>query len=250
MYRKVLVGRIARQAVKVITVSAFQKKLIVEKLGIDESKIEVIHNGVDAHFFDRINADDLKSKLQSYGLKRGYIFFMSNSAPRKNTLGVLNAYAKLLTLNSFSPRLLMKGINESELMQMLKYENLLWLRGYIDMIGYIPTRDLPAIYQGASMLWFPSFSEGFGLPIIEAMASGTPVVTSSISCMPEIAGDAAMLVNPHAPREIAKAAYQILNLPLLAYSLAKAGQKRAATFTCDATTKKTVAIYHEIEKAI
>ncbi|TFF34734.1 glycosyltransferase family 4 protein [Mucilaginibacter psychrotolerans] len=250
MYRKALVGRIAKKAVKVITVSDFQKKLIIEKLGIAEDKIEVIHNGVDNRFFDKVNDGDLQAKLQAYGLKRGYIFFMSNSAPRKNTIGVLKAYAKLLILNSFSPRLLMKGISEAELTKLLKQENLLWMKGYIDTMKYIPQNDLPAIYQGASMLWFPSFSEGFGLPIIEAMASGTPVVTSNVSCMPEIAGDAALLVNPNKPNEIATAAYQILNLPLLKYSLIQAGQKRAASFSWDAATKKTVAIYHEIEKAI
>ncbi|OOQ56921.1 hypothetical protein BC343_17115 [Mucilaginibacter pedocola] len=250
VYRKLLVGRIAKKAVKVITVSAFQKRLIVEKLGIPAEKVEVIHNGVDPHFFDKLSTETLNRTLKRYGVQRGYVFFMANTDPRKNTEGVLNAYAKLLKLNAFTPKLLMKGISAAHLHKLLKQEDLMWLKGYIDLVDYIPQADLPAIYQGASMLWFPSFSEGFGLPIIEAMASGTPVVTSSVSCMPEIAGDAALLADPHKPNEIATAAYQILNLPLLAYKLSKAGQRRAAAFSWDATTRKTVAIYHEIEKAI
>ncbi|AMR30124.1 hypothetical protein A0256_01175 [Mucilaginibacter sp. PAMC 26640] len=250
IYRKMLVTRIAKKAMKIITVSEFQKALIIEKLGISEEKIQVIHNGVDERFFNKCSANELKNTLDCYGLKRGYLFFMANTDPRKNTTGVLRAYAKLLRINSSAPNLLIKGISAQQLHQMLKKENLLNLSSRIDVIKYVQQADLPAIYQGASMLLFPSFSEGFGLPIVEAMASGTPVITSSISCMPEIAGEAAILVNPYDPCAIATAAYQILNFPLLGYRLAQQGKERAKLFSWDAATAKTIAIYHEIEKAI
>jgi len=146
--------------------------------------------------------------------------------------------------------LVMKGIKPERLLQMLKGLKLEWLEQHFDLIGYVDYADLPAIYQGASMLWFPSFSEGFGLPIIEAMAGGIPVITSSVSCMPEIAGDAAIFINPYKPSEIAAAADQILNNTELAESLSAAGKKRATLFTWSSATNKTVAVYHEVEKMI
>jgi glycosyltransferase involved in cell wall biosynthesis len=100
------------------------------------------------------------------------------------------------------------------------------------------------------MLWFPSFSEGFGLPIVEAMASGTPVVTSGVSCMPEIAGDAALFIDPANPTSIAFAAQLILNDPEVAARLSANGRKRAALFTWDSAIKKTVEVYHEVEEMI
>jgi len=109
---------------------------------------------------------------------------------------------------------------------------------------------LPAIYQAASMLWFPSFSEGFGLPIVEAMASGTPVITSSVSCMPEIAGDAALFINPRNPASLAFAAHLLLTDPEMAAKLSANGKKRAAGFTWDKAIKQTVAVYKEVQNLI
>jgi len=250
IYRKLIVSTIAKKAVRIITVSEFQKEIIIKKLGIAADKITVIHNGADERFFEQCSDEQIAEVMKKFELMSGYIFFMANTEPRKNTLGVLNAYAELLEKNTATPRLVMKGLKAEQLQQMLKDLKLEWLEQHIDLIGYVDYADLPAIYQGASMLWFPSFSEGFGLPIVEAMAGGVPVITSSVSCMPEIAGDAAILIDPEKPSEIAAAAEMILNSAELAESLSAAGKKRATLFTWNAATKKTVAVYHEVEKMI
>jgi glycosyltransferase involved in cell wall biosynthesis len=250
IYRKLIVSTIAKKAVRIITVSEFQKEIIIKKLGIGADKITVIHNGADERFFEQCSDDRIAGVMKKFDLLRGYIFFMANTEPRKNTLGVLKAYAELLAKNPAAPRLVMKGLKAEQLQQMLIDLKLEGLEKQIDLIGYVEYADLPAIYQGASMLWFPSFSEGFGLPIVEAMAGGVPVITSSVSCMPEIAGDAAILIDPKNPSEIAAAAEMILNNAELAESLSAAGKERATLFTWGAATNKTVAVYHEVEKMI
>jgi len=250
LYRRTIVSTVAKKALKIITVSEFQKKLIAEKLQIPAEKITVIYNGADERFFDHYSDEKIEKIMAKFQLMRGYIFFMANTDARKNTSGVLKAYARLLLHNPSAPRLLIKGLKEDQLNRMLKLEKLEWMAEHIDTIGYVGYIDLPAIYQAASMLWFPSFSEGFGLPIVEAMASGIPVITSACSCMPEIAGDAALFIDPKNPTSIAYAAQLILNDPEVAAKLSANGKKRAALFTWDTAIKKTVAVYHEVEKMI
>jgi len=250
VYRSMVVAPVVKKALRVITVSEFQKKLIMEKLEIPGDKIKVIYNGADERFFDEYTTDQIDAVLNKFGLEKGYIFFMANTDARKNTRGVLKAYAQLLLHNPSAPRLVMKGINEEKLRQLLESEGLAWLRSEIDLIGYVGYYDLPAIYQAASMLWFPSFSEGFGLPIVEAMASGTPVITSSVSCMPEIAGDAALFIDPRNPTSLAFAAHLLLTDPEMAAKLSANGKKRAAEFTWDKAIKQTVAVYKEVQNLI
>ena len=250
LYRSAIVANIAKKAVRIITVSEFQKKLILEKLHIPSEKIKVIYNGADERFFKKCTHLQIANTLEKFMLKRGYIFFMANTDGRKNTLGALKAYAHLLSHNPLAPRLLMKGLKADQLDHILKQAKLEQLQEHIDLIGYVDYEDLPAIYQGASMLWFPSFSEGFGLPIVEAMASGIPVITSSVSCMPEIAGDAALFIDPQNPKSLAFAAHLVLSDTKLAEKLAANGKKRAASFTWDTAIKRTVDVYHEVEEII
>ncbi|HVW95310.1 MAG TPA: glycosyltransferase family 1 protein [Mucilaginibacter sp.] len=250
VYRSLIVSRIAKKAMRIITVSEFQKQLIVEKLQIPAEKIKVIYNGADERFFTKYSEQQISETLQKFNLSKGYIFFMANTDARKNTTGVLKAYAKLLRHNADAPRLCMKGLNDDQLIALLKQQKLEWLYEKIDLIGYVGYIDLPAIYQAAGMLWFPSFSEGFGLPIIEAMASGTPVITSSVSCMPEIAGDAALFVDPRKPKSLAFAAQLLLTDKELAARLVEKGKKRAAVFNWDTAIRETVDVYHEVEEMI
>jgi glycosyltransferase involved in cell wall biosynthesis len=250
LYRKLIVSTIAKKAIRIITVSEFQKKLIINKLSVPADKITVIYNGADERFFKQCSLQEIATTLEKYLVKPGYIFFMANTDARKNTSGVLKAYAQLLIKSPLAPRLVVKGLKSDQLQQLLKYESLVWLDTHIDLIRYVDHDDLPAIYQGSCMLWFPSFSEGFGLPIIEAMASGVPVITSATSCMPEIAGDAAIFIDPNVPSTIADAAQLILSDNTFANQLSIAGKLRASLFTWDMATKKTIAVYREVEKMI
>ena len=116
----------------------------------------------------------------------------------------------------------------------------------IHRVGYIDYTDLPGIYQGAAMLWFPSFTEGFGLPIVEAMAVGTPVITSHTSVMPEIAGDAALYVDPYQPEEIARQTEKILSDPHLRKDLIAKGEKNALRFNWMDSVTNLIEIYKRL----
>ncbi len=249
-YRSTIVPSIAKKATHIITVSEFQKNMIAERLSIPIEKISVIHNGVDDRFFTVYEENEIASTLEKYSIEPGYIFFMANTDPRKNTSGVLKAYAMLVSKFPSSPRLVIKGLTKEQLQQILRQEGLQALHTCIDVIGYVEYEDLPIIYQGASMLWFPSFREGFGLPIIEAMAGGVPVVTSYTSCMPEIAGDAALYINPDYPQTITHAATRILDDKLIALQLSEKGKERARLFTWENAAKLLVNIYNEAEQTI
>lgn len=250
LYRSFIVPSLAKKAKCIITVSEYQKKIISNKLSIPPEKIRVIHNGADERFFVCHKEREIASVLNRYKIEPGYIFFMANTEPRKNTCGVLKAYSLLLKQYRNAPRLLIKGLTKEQLFLMLAQLKLDSITGNIDLIGYVDYNDLPFIYQGASMLWFPSLSEGFGLPIIEAMAGGVPVVTSHVSCMPEIAGNAALFIDPRYPQTITNAAIQILSDVATNYYLTEMGKQRAALFTWDNAVRQLVDVYNEIEKAI
>ncbi|TAH02920.1 MAG: glycosyltransferase family 1 protein [Sphingobacteriales bacterium] len=242
-YRSLVVPIVVKKAIRIITVSQYQKDIIVQKLNILPQKISVIHNGVDERFFSTHTALEIQNTLLKYDIKPGYIFFMANTEPRKNTVGVLQAFALLCTQTTQAPRLVIKGLNSTQLKSLLEIHQ-------IDLIGYVDYNDLPLIYQGATILWFPSISEGFGLPIIEAMASGVPVITSNLSCMPEIAGDAAILIDPLNFKTIVEATLTLLNDSALYNQIVLKGKKRALDFTWDKAVKKLLLVYSEIEKQI
>ena len=250
IYRSKLVPLVAKKAKHIITVSEYQKNVISEKLSIPHEKISVIYNGVDDRFFVTHAEREIARVLDKHKLLEGYIFFMANTDPRKNTAGVLQAYSLLRKQYASAPRLVIKGLNTEELHKHLKREKSEHLIHHIDLIGYVDYANLPLIYQGASMLWFPSFTEGFGFPIVEAMAGGVPVVTSNASCMPEIAGDAALFINPHQPQTIADAAIKILSDKATASYLSGRGKGRAAFFTWDNAVRQLVQVYNEMEQTI
>ncbi len=249
-YRNMIVPSIARKATCVITVSEYQKKIISEKLSISSDKIKVIYNGVDERFFIKYSESEIVAALNKYKLSQGFIFFLANTDPRKNTAGVLQAYNLLKKQYNSAPRLVIKGLTREQLRQHLECEKAEHLSKYIDLVSYFDYNDLPLVYQGASMLWFPSFSEGFGLPIVEAMAGGVPVVTSGVSCMPEIAGDAALFIDPHQPKAITDAALRILTDITVANSLSEKGKERARLFTWDNSVKQLVQVYDKIEQTL
>ncbi len=249
-YRSLVVPIVAKNASRIITVSQYQKDVIAQKLNILPQTISVIHNGVDERFFNTFTAIQIQNTLLKYGIKPGYIFFMANTEPRKNTIGVLHAFALLCKQTTQAPRLVIKGLNSTQLKNLLEKHNLSFINNQIDLIGYVDYNDLPLIYQGASILWFPSISEGFGLPIIEAMASGVPVITSNLSCMPEIAGNAAILIDPLNCQAIVEATISLLNDSALYNQTVLKGKKRALDFTWDKAVKKLLMVYSEIEKEI
>jgi glycosyltransferase involved in cell wall biosynthesis len=239
-YRKWIVPSVFKKAKKVFTVSEFEKKHIIEKLG-DEHKVQSIYNGVGKKFrpYSTVEQDAIKSKLN---LPDDYFFFLGNTAPKKNMIGFLKAY-KLYTEEIEIPfPVVIAESSKEDLQKMLTEINGLSLMKYIHLTGYVQHAELPEIYASAHCFVYPSLRESFGIPIIEAMACGTYVITSNTSSMPEVASDAAILVDPYNVVEI-KLAMITSQFSLEKEEVIQAGLNRAAQFSWENTAAQVSANY-------
>lgn len=246
VYRRFIVPRIAKKAKRIITVSEYAKKIISKRLGIAENKIEVVYNGVHPSYEQIQNIKQLDNVQQRYRLPDKFLLHFGNTASRKNTIGVLKAYHLYTQQNSHTFPLVITGIERallSKLLQSVKAEELL---DQIILPGYIASDDLPAIYNLAFIFLYPSLNEGFGMPVIEAMACGTPVITSTVTSLPEVAGDAALLVDPYNENEICNAIETLTSQPELCTSLRIKGLNNAKRFSWETAAKKTMAIYKSV----
>jgi glycosyltransferase involved in cell wall biosynthesis len=232
----------AKRAERVIAVSEATKQDLVELLHVDPEKIVVIPLGVDSRFrpFSAREAADFRRR---HYIDKPYLLAVGNLEPRKNLPRLLEAFAQV------APRidhdLVMIGAEgwlTGELHEALAR---LRLGGRVKMTGFIEDSELPGWYAAADLFVFPSLYEGFGLPILEAMACGTPVVASSTSSIPEVIGDAGMLVDPYKIDVIAGALLRMAGETPMKDELRAKGLARAATFTWNRTAELTVQVYRE-----
>lgn len=229
----------------VIAISEATKNDLIQLFGIDSDKITVIYPGMDHALFSRANAEDATRQsqvLRRYGIEGQYLLYVGDSEWRKNLHRVLMALA---TLDS-DIRLVLVGKRASGDVVLQGWIRELGLEGRVVTPGFVPDEDLPPLYGAAEAFIFPSLYEGFGLPVIEAMACGCPVITSNVSSMPEIAGDAALLVDPTDVAQIAEAINKILNGKGLKSALTEAGMKRAAFFSWEKSAKETLALIRSV----
>ena len=247
-YRSLVVPIAAKRAKYIITVSEFQRQLIMRKLKVPADKISVVYNGADERFFERAENHVLNTILKKYNIDGfPYFFFLANTEPRKNTEGVIRAFSIFCKeYPQYNHHLVIKGLTDEILQKKIIACNAENFASRIHRVGYIDYADLPGLYQGAAMLWFPSFTEGFGLPIVEAMAVGTPVITSNTSVMPEIAGDAALYVDPYQPEELVHQADKILSNQLLREDLITKGKKNALRFNWADSVNNLLGIYNKL----
>lgn len=228
----------------VITDSKASKADIVRFLGIPRTKIRVIYAGVSEAYRPQSEAavEFVRSK---YGLPSRYILFVGSVEKRKNLAGLLQAYARLKSINHIPP-LVVVGVAGRKGTAATKALNELGLEEEVNFAGYVLDADLPALYSGAELLVFPSLYEGFGLPPLEAMACGTPVLCSDASSLPEVVGDAAMKVDPYDVEGLAEAMKRVLADANLREELRARGLERARQFTWERTARETVAVYREL----
>lgn len=247
-YRSLVVPIVARRAKYIITVSEFQRQLIMKRLKIPAEKISVVYNGADERFFSRTDAATIETAKKKYKINGfPYLFFLANTEPRKNTDGVLKAFALFCKEHpKYTHHLVIKGLTDEILQKKIIACGAASVAERIHRVGYIDYNDLPLLYQGADILWFPSFSEGFGLPIVEAMAGGTPVITSNLSVMPEIAGDAALYIDPYQPEQLVKQTELLLSDKLLRKELIKKGETIAARFTWTSSVNDLLKVYGKL----
>jgi glycosyltransferase involved in cell wall biosynthesis len=243
-YWRKLMPMALRKVARVITVSHHSKRDIVNLLDIPEDSVRVIHSGVDP-FFKPLDTEITQMGLAALGLQAGYVFLLGASSPRKNIECAVKAFIELKK-QGFSPKLVMTCGNAAFAE---KLQHLLAASGLLGEVAFLPQvsqEDLRVLYNGALCFIYPSLYEGFGFPILEAMACGTTVVTSNTSSMPEVAGEAALLVDPTNPKGLAEAVAQIAQNPGLVSDLRLKGRSRVQDFRWANAAMETFAVYDSV----
>ncbi len=248
MYRRWIVPIIANNAKKIITVSEFEKKRINKFFNFDEKnkKLFAIYNGFGKHFEsidDKVFLEKIKKK---YNLPKKFFFFLGNTDPKKNITGVLKAYNLFLQKSKEKISLVILDFKKNELKKILKEINAENLIQNINLLDYVPNTELPGIYNLCEIFLYPSLRESFGIPILEAMACGAPVITSNTSSMPEISKDASILINPYKFEEITDAIFHILENENLKNIKIKKGLERIKLFSWNNMAKKVLSLYETI----
>lgn len=247
IYRKLIVPRVVKKSRKIITVSHFEKNRIAEYFGIRSSnKLKAVYNGVSSYFKPVTDVAELRTVKEKYHLPDNYFFFLGNTDPKKNTKGILKAFSDFRKHIDADYKLVMLDYDGAELEKVLIEIGDLSLIAHIVLTGYVVNTDLPAIYRQCRTFLYPSLRESFGIPMLEAMACGVPVITSSTSSMPEVAGNAALIVDPSKPEEITGAMISLYHKENLRIQLVDAGLQQAAKFSWNAMAKDVLGIYNEL----
>lgn len=242
-YARAMYPAVARNARLVVTDSEFSKREILKYLHLPSERIQVIYPGVDTEHFQPQSPEAIGVVLQRYGITRKHLLYVGNHQPRKNLLRLMEAFAHMRQRRDY--QLVIGGPRDPRRVELDEAIHRLALQGEVILTGLIPLEDLPALYSGASCFVFPSLYEGFGLPVLESMACGTPVVTSNTTSLPEVVGDASVLVDPYDPQALRGAIERVLESKGLQEELRERGMGRARLFSWDATAKKTLNVYYE-----
>lgn len=248
LYRRWVVPRVIKKSKKIITVSDFEKNRIREFFGWpeDNDKLVAIYNGVSEHFRKIEDESELHRVKKKYKLPEKFIFFLGNTDPKKNTPGVLKAFADFNKENPENIPLVMLDFDPDVLKKMLSDIGEKVLLDQIHLTGYVINTDLPAIYNLCEIFLYPSLRESFGIPMLEAMRCGAPVITSNTSSMPEVSGGAAMIIDPRKPEEITAAMQQILGDEKIREGLIRKGYEQSKKFSWEAMVKEVLKLYEQV----
>ncbi|HIP33252.1 MAG TPA: glycosyltransferase family 1 protein [Bacteroidia bacterium] len=230
-FYRFLIPKTAKSARKIITVSEFSKNEIISMLNISEKKVEVVYNAVSENF-----------KYNPSIKKENYILAVSSLDPRKNFKNLMLAF-KELNLRNY--RLVIVG-SENKVFSNVKIKNLIKEIPNVEFTGYVSDDRLVKLYQKAKLFVYPSLYEGFGLPPLEAMACGTPVVVSNVASLPEVCGDAAYYVNPYDVKNIARGIETVLKDEILQKELIQRGLERVKLFSWERSAEKLAKIIQEV----
>jgi len=233
-----------RRASHIIAVSEAARRDLMAAYGVPSEKITVIYEAADPRFC-RQSAVTVASALARYDLPARYLLFVGTIEPRKN-LGRLLAAFERIYREGLSDALVIvgkRGWLYDDFFAALEHSP---VREHVIFPGFVPDADLPAVYTGAQALVLPSLCEGFGLPVLEAMACRTPVICSNTSSLPEVAGDAALLVDPTHVDEIAGAITRVLTDSALHAQMRVRGEEQAARFSWERTAEETLAVYQQL----
>ncbi len=234
-----------RRASAVVAVSRHAQKEIVEAYPFLDSKVHVTAEAADPHFRPVRDKELLQTARSRYGIGQDFILAVGNLQPRKNLLRLINAFA---SVREQVEAIQLVVVGKAQWQASAVYDSVkrMGLEEEVLFLGHVPDRDLVMLYNCARVFVYPSIYEGFGLPVLEAMACGTPVITSNASSLPEVAGDAAILVDPFSQEQIAHAVRRVLQDSELALSLSRKGLERAQQFSWQKAAQETVAAYQTV----
>jgi glycosyltransferase involved in cell wall biosynthesis len=245
-YARTSMSLAARRATRVLTVSESSKRDIMRFFGTQPDKIDVIYNAYDDRFGVEPREEDVVRVRERYQLHDEFVLYAGNVKPHKNLERLIEAFHLVRNRGLDHLKLVLIGDEISKYAALRRAVHRLQLHKYVRFLGYLPEETLAVMYRLAGVFVFPSLYEGFGLPPLEAMASGTPVVTSNVSSLPEVAGDAALLVDPYDPVAIADGIYRVLTDERLRREMRRKGLARAAQFSWETSARRVREIYQEV----
>lgn len=245
-YRRWNVPRIVSKCQRIITVSETEYANITHTFPALSSKLSVVHNGY-SEAYRPLQEEMVKGITSKYLPDDSYLLYMGNTDPRKNCEGVLQSYHEYLKRSKKRLKLVVTGLKREYVEEMLIANGIESCAPSIVYTGYVPSADLPSLYNGAFAFLYPSLLEGFGIPVLEAMACGTPVVTSNCSSLPEVAGEGGMLVNPFSPKEIADAVLSLEADNELYQQQKVYGLERVKLFSWKNTASSYLKVYKDVK---
>lgn len=248
-----------RKADIIITLSKNSRRDIVRLLPVAEGKVEVIYLAADSNFVPLKEKEQLIEIRRKYSIKHEFILYVGGFGYNKNINRLIRAFHQFLLISNHKWQLILTGKSPNEKIAnsgdvtrhegVTEIKNLIHSLGLVNEVvftGFVPDEDLPALYSAASLFVFPSLYEGFGLPPLEAMACGTPVIASNTSSLPEVIGDAGILVNPLSIKEMTEAMTSVLSSDTLQRGLSQKGLERAKRFSWEKTARETLTVYQKL----
>ena len=247
-YARAALWTAARKSDRILTVSETSKRDILRFLHVPPEKMAVIHNAIDERFWLDPGEEQIVRTRERYQLNDPFVLYVGNIKPHKNLERLIEAFHRVRGRGLDQLKLLIIGDEISRLQSLRRTVHRLMLHKHVRFFGFVPPETLAVLYRLASVFVFPSLYEGFGLPPLEAMASGTPVVTSNVSSLPEVVGDAAVLVDPYDAEAIADGIMRVLSDAELRVELRRRGLARAQAYSWERSVRRIHEIYQEVAR--
>jgi glycosyltransferase involved in cell wall biosynthesis len=247
IYRKMLLPWVVKKCKRIVTVSKDERKTIIERLKINPEKINVVYNGVSETFALSLSVETKARAKIKYRLPDNYLLFLGNTDPKKNVANVIHAFT-IFAPKEPDVKMVIADLSPETVKDYLLHLGKSELFDRFVFTGYIPRFDIPSVYAQANIFLYPSLRESFGLPILEAMACGVPVITSNVAALPEVGGDAVVLVDPTQPQTIADAIDKLYYDANLREQKIAAGYKNFPRFNWTDSAYQMLSIYREVYK--
>jgi glycosyltransferase involved in cell wall biosynthesis len=243
--RRRLYRQSAEHATRIISISGHVKDTLVERYQIDPEKIDAIHIGYSPQYKLAEDPESLQAVRNKYGLKRPFMYYPAATWPHKNHKKLLAAFRLLKDRYRFDGQLVLSGVATKANDEVLNEIGRLGLTDDVIVLGYLPHEELPALYNLARLMVFPSLFEGFGIPLVEAMACGCPVACSNVTSIPEVVGEAALTFHPDSVDDMAGQIWKLWRDEDLRRDQAERGLARAQLFSWENMARQTLAVYRK-----